>query len=162
MSSIKKFAMDIRDKYVNTPVTTDFGVMFLPTESLYSEVLKNSSLAETLRRDYNVVVTGPTTLSALINSLQVGFRALAIEKQTSEVWKILASVKKEFGNFGIILEKTNKKLQEVANTMKDAETKTRNIQTKLGKVDSLAFSQPELSTELIDSIQADLKDENED
>lgn len=160
VTNIKKFAMDIRDKYINTPITTDFGVMFLPTESLYSEVLKNTSLFEILKRDYNVVVTGPTTLSAFINSLQVGFRALAIEKQTSEVWKILSSVKKEFGNFGIILEKTNKKIQEIANTMIEAQSKTRNIQTKLGKVDTLAFA-PKESVELIDSVQDSMKNEDE-
>lgn len=158
ISSVKKCAMDIRDKYISPPNTTDFGVMFLPTESLYCEVLRNSSLAETLRRDYNVTVTGPTTLAAFINTLQVGFRALAIEKQTSEVWKILASVKKEFGNFGVILEKTNKKLQEVANTMKDAESKTRNIQSKLGKVDTLVFT-PTEPLDLAESVQIDLKDD---
>lgn len=156
IASIKKCAMDIRDKYINTPITTDFGVMFLPTESLYCEVLRNSSLAETLRRDYHVVVTGPTTLAALINSLQVGFRALAIEKQTSEVWKILASVQTEFGKFGTILEKTNKKLQEVANTMRDAESKTRNIQSKLNRVDALAFTSN--STDLV-GLPKSLKDE---
>lgn len=139
LASIKKCAMDIRDKYINTPVTSDFGVMFLPTESLYCEVQRNSSLVETLRRDFHVVVTGPTTLSAFINSLQVGFRALAIEKQTSMVWKILESVKKEFSNFGGILERTNKKIQEIASTMRQAENKTKTIQNKLGKVDSLNF-----------------------
>lgn len=158
--SIKKCATDIRDKYISPPNTTDFGVMFLPTESLYCEVLRNSSLAETLRRDYNVAVTGPTTLAAFINTLQVGFRALAIEKQTSEVWKILASVKKEFGNFGVILEKTNKKIQEVANTMKEAESKTRNIQSKLGKVDTLGFT-PTEPIELAESVKINITSENE-
>jgi DNA recombination protein RmuC len=134
--------------------------MFLPTESLYCEVLRNSSLAETLRRDYNVAVTGPTTLAAFINTLQVGFRALAIEKQTSEVWKILASVKKEFGNFGVILERTNKKIQEVANTMKEAESKTRNIQSKLGKVDSLGFT-PTEPIELAESVKININSEEE-
>lgn len=160
ISSIKKCAMDIRDKYISPPNTTDFGVMFLPTESLYCEVLRNSALAETLRRDFNITVTGPTTLAAFINTLQVGFRALAIEKQTSEVWKILASVKKEFGNFGLILEKTNKKIQEVANTMKEAESKTRNIQSKLGKVDTLAFV-PTEPLDLAESIKVDIKDEED-
>ena len=139
--SVKKYAMDIRDKYIDPPYTTDFGVMFLPTESLYCEVLKNTSLCETLQRDYRVTVTGPTTLSALINSLQLGFRALAIEKQTSEVWKILGSVKTEFNKFGDILAKTNKKLQEVTNNMKLAESKTRNIQSKLNQVEALPTSQ---------------------
>ena len=139
-NNIKKFAADIRDKYINPPYTTDFGVMFLPIESLYCEVLKNTSLCEILQRDYKIAVTGPTTLAAFINTLQLGFHALAIEKQTSEVWKILTSVKVEFNKFGDILSKTNKKLQEVANTMKDAESKTRNIQSKLGKVNTISFS----------------------
>lgn len=139
--SIKHYAMDIRDKYIDPPYTTDFGVMFLPTESLYCEVLKNTSLCETLQRDYRVTITGPTTLTAFINSLQLGFRALAIEKQTSEVWKILGGVKTEFGKFGDLLAKTNKKLQEVANNMQLAESKTRNIQSKLNKVDALPTSE---------------------
>ncbi len=138
--SVKKYAMDIRDKYIDPPFTTDFGVMFLPTESLYCEVLKNTSLCETLQRDYRVTVTGPTTLTALINSLQLGFKALAIEKQTSEVWKILGSVKTEFSKFGDLLSKTNKKLQEVANNMQLAESKTRNIQSKLNRVEALPTS----------------------
>ncbi len=138
--SVKLYARTIRDKYIDPPYTTDFAVMFLPTESLFCEVLKNASLAETIQRDYRVTITGPTTLTAFINSLQLGFHALAIEKQTSEVWKILANVKTEFGKFGDILAKTKKKIQEVANTMEDAESKTRNIQRKLGKVDALPFN----------------------
>ena len=141
--SVKAYAKMIRDKYVDPPYTTDFAVMFLPTESLFCEVLKNASLAETIQRDFRVTITGPTTLTAFINSLQLGFHALAIEKQTSEVWKVLANVKTEFSKFGDILAKTKKKIQEVANTMDDAESKTRNIQRKLGKVDALAYSQEE-------------------
>ena len=142
--SVKAYARTIRDKYVDPPYTTDFAVMFLPTESLFCEVLKNASLAESVQRDYRVTITGPTTLTAFINSLQLGFHALAIEKQTSEVWKILANVKTEFTKFGDILAKTKKKLQEVTNTMEDAESKTRNIQRKLGKVDALAYNQEEI------------------
>lgn len=148
--SIKAYARTIRDKYIDPPYTTDFAVMFLPTESLFCEVLKNASLAETIQRDYRVTITGPTTLTAFINSLQLGFHALAIEKQTSEVWKILANVKTEFSKFGDILAKTKKKIQEVANTMEDAESKTRNIQRKLGKVDSLPFSEQEEKIESSD------------
>ncbi|MDD4110348.1 MAG: DNA recombination protein RmuC [Clostridia bacterium] len=159
ISSIKKCAMDIRDKYVNPPTTTDFGVMFLPTESLYCEVLRNSSLAETLRRDYKVTVTGPTTLAAFINTLQVGFHAFAIEKRTSQVWEILDGVKKEFDNFGTILEKTNKKIQEVANTMKEAESKTRKIQSKLGKVSNLSFIPTTSPIDIADSVQIDKPDD---
>ena len=150
--SIKAYARTIRDKYIDPPYTTDFAVMFLPTESLFCEVLKNASLAETIQRDYRVTITGPTTLTAFINSLQLGFHALAIEKQTSEVWKILANVKTEFGKFGDILAKTKKKIQEVANTMEDAESKTRNIQRKLGKVDALPFT---------DNSQIEIKEEEE-
>ena len=139
--AVKAYARTIRDKYIDPPYTTDFAVMFLPTESLFCEVLKNASLAETIQRDYRVTITGPTTLTAFINSLQLGFHALAIEKQTSEVWKILANVKSEFAKFGDILAKTKKKIQEVANTMEDAESKTRNIQRKLGKVDALPFNE---------------------
>ena len=142
--SVKAYARTIRDKYVDPPYTTDFAVMFLPTESLFCEVLKNASLAESVQRDYRVTITGPTTLTAFINSLQLGFHALAIEKQTSEVWKVLANVKTEFSKFGDILAKTKKKLQEVTNTMDDAESKTRNIQRKLTKVDSLAYGQDEI------------------
>ena len=158
-ASIKRSAGEIRDKYINPPLTTDFGVMFLPIESLFCEVLKNTSLCETLQRDYKVTVAGPTTLTAFINSLQLGFHALAIEKQTSEVWKIITTVKVEFNKLGDIHAKTNKKLQEVANTMKDAESKTRNIQTKLGKVDTLAFSQTEVP--VLDSIQPAKENEEE-
>ena len=138
--SIKLYARSIKDKYIDPPYTTDFAVMFLPTESLFCEVLKNPGLAEGIQRDFRVTITGPTTLTSFINSLQLGFHALAIEKQTSEVWRILANVKTEFNKFGDILAKTKKKLQEVTNTMEDAESKTRNIQRKLTKVDSLAFT----------------------
>lgn len=138
--SVKKHASDISNKYLNPPYTTDFAVMFLPTESLFCEVLKNTSLTESLQREQRITITGPTTLTAFISSLQLGFHALAIEKQTSEVWKVLATIKTEFGKFGDILAKTNKKIQEVANSMKDAESKTRNIERKLNKVDSLAYS----------------------
>lgn len=157
--SIKRCAGEIRDKYINPPLTTDFGVMFLPIESLFCEVLKNTSLCETLQRDYKVTVTGPTTLTAFINSLQLGFHALAIEKQTSQVWKILTTVKTEFNKFGDILAKTNKKLQEIANTMKDAESKTRNIQTKLGKVDTLAFTPTEIEIDSTLEIETSSSDE---
>lgn len=138
--AIKVCASQIRDKYIDPPYTTDFGIMFLPTESLYCEVLRNTSLCESLQRDYHVTVTGPTTFSALINSLQMGFRTLAVQKQTSEVWNILGKVKTEFGKFGILLDKTNKKLEEISNTMKLASAKSRNIESKLSKVQALPTS----------------------
>ena len=139
-NSIKSFAKDIHDKYIETPYTTDFGIMFLPTESLYCEVLKNTALIETLSQKYRVVVSGPTTFVALLNSLQMGFRTLAIEKRSSEVWSLLGTVKSEFEKFGDLLDKTNKKLQEIGNTMAKASTKTRVIQRKLKDVVALPVS----------------------
>lgn len=154
--SIKHHATDISEKYINPPETTDFAVMFLPTESLFCEVLKNTNLMESLQREQRVTITGPTTLTAFISSLQLGFHALAIEKQTSEVWKILGNVKQEFSKFGDILAKTNKKIQEVANSMKEAESKSRNIERKLNKVDSLAYSESSTNTlELDDDNSSD-------
>lgn len=134
---IKSEAKDIRDKYIDPPHTTDFGILFLPNEGLYAEVLRRPGLADNLRRDYKVVVAGPTTVAALLSSLQVGFRALAIEKRSSDVWSILAAVKKEFVTFGDILDKTHKKLEEAANTIEKASSKSRTIERKLGKVQEL-------------------------
>jgi DNA recombination protein RmuC len=134
---IKLEAKRIRDKYIDPPNTTDFALMFLPIEGLYAEVLKRPGLWEVLQREYRVVVTGPTTLTALLNSLQMGFRTLAIQKRTSEVWQILGAVKTEFGKFGDILEKTHKKLQEASNTIESASVRTRAIERKLKSVEEL-------------------------
>jgi DNA recombination protein RmuC len=134
---IKAEAKDIRDKYLSPPHTTDFGILFLPVEGLYAEVLRRTGLYETLLRDYHVTVAGPTTLAAILNSLQMGFRTLAIEKRSSEVWLLLSAVKTEFGKFGDILDKTNKKLQEASNVMDDAARKSRTIERKLKGVQSL-------------------------
>ncbi|MCZ6673005.1 MAG: DNA recombination protein RmuC [Verrucomicrobia bacterium] len=131
---IKVGARDIRDKYLDPPNTTDFGLMFLPIEGLYAEVLRTPGLCETMQREYRIVVTGPTTLAAILNSLQMGFRTLAIEKRSSEVWDLLGAIKTEFGKFGDILEKTHKKLQEATNTIDDASRKTRTIERKLRQV----------------------------
>ncbi len=134
---IKASAKDIREKYLNPPETTDFGIMYLPTEGLYAEVIRRSGLTETLQRDYRVVVAGPTTLAALLNSLQMGFRTLAIEKRSSEVWALLGAVKLEFGRFGDILDKTQQKLREASNTIEDAARKSRTIERKLKKVQEM-------------------------
>ena len=142
-NSIKLFAKDIHDKYIETPYTTDFGIMFLPTESLYCEIVKNTVLIETLTQKYRVVVSGPNTFVALLNSLQMGFRTLAIEKRSSEVWKLLGGVKSEFEKFGDLLDKTNKKLQEISNTMERASAKTRTIQRKLKNVEALPIGSDE-------------------
>ena len=151
-NSIKLFAKDIHDKYMETPYTTDFGIMFLPTESLYCEVIKNTVLIETLTQKYRVVVSGPNTFVALLNSLQMGFRTLAIEKRSSKVWKLLGGVKSEFEKFGDLLDKTNKKLQEISNTMERASAKTRTIQRKLKNVEALPIGNEDefYGTDLLD------------
>ena len=133
-NAVKKNAKDIRDKYINPPVTTDFAIMFVPTEGLYAEILRRAGLFETLQRDYKVVVVGPTNIVAFLSSLQMGFRTLAVEKRSSEVWSILSTVKNEFGKFGDILERTKKQLQTAANSIDDAGSKARNIERKLKNV----------------------------
>ncbi|MBI5682047.1 MAG: DNA recombination protein RmuC [Deltaproteobacteria bacterium] len=139
-TKIKNSAKEIRDKYLDPPNTTDFGIMFLPVEGLYAEVLRRHGFFELLQRDYKVTVTGPTTLSAFLNSLQMGFRTLTIEKRSSEVWALLGAVKTEFGKFGTILEKTHKKLQEASNTIEDAARKSRTIERRLKEVQELPSS----------------------
>ncbi|MCK4558950.1 MAG: DNA recombination protein RmuC [Calditrichia bacterium] len=134
---IKLFAREIKERYVDPPNTTDFAIMFLPIEGLYAEVLRDSGLFETLQREYRVIVTGPTTLSALLSSLQMGFRTLAIEKRSSEVWEILGAVKTEFGKFGEILEKTRKKLSEATDVVDKAGVRSRAIERKLKDVQEL-------------------------
>lgn len=136
-NSIKREAKTIRDKYLAPPHTTDFALLFLPTEGLYAEVVRRPGLSDFLQREYRVSITGPTTLTALLNSLQMGFRTLAIEKRSSEVWEILGAVKTEFGKFGDVLARTKKKLEEVGNTIGDAQTRTRVIERKLKTVESL-------------------------
>lgn len=138
---LKGCAKDIRDKYLNPPATTDFAIMFLPSESLYAESLRRPGLVESLQKEFRVIVTGPTTLAAIVNSLQMGFRTLAIEKRSSEVWQILGAVKTEFIKFGEILEKTKKKIQEAGDTIETASTKTRKIQSKLRSVEAMPESQ---------------------
>jgi len=136
-AAVKKSARDIREKYINPPITTDFAILFVPTEGLYAEILRRAGLFETLRRDFKVTVVGPTNLVAFLNSLQMGFRTLAIEKRSSEVWEILGAVKTEFGNFSLILDKTRKKLQEATNTIDRAGVRTRAIERQLRKVQEL-------------------------
>ncbi|HHX75693.1 MAG TPA: DNA recombination protein RmuC [Firmicutes bacterium] len=143
-NSVKKCAKDIRDKYISPPHTTDFAIMFLPFEGLYAEVLRRTGLFEALMRDFKVAVTGPTTLAAFLNSLQMGFRTLTIEKRTSEVWTLLGAVRTEFGQFGTLLEKTKKKLQEASNTIDGAARKTRTIERKLNEVQKLPGRDAEL------------------
>ena len=134
---IKLEAKTILDKYIDPPNTTDVALLFLPVEGLFAEVLRRPGLFEKIQHDYKVIITGPTTLTAILNSLQMGFRTLAIEKRSSEVWTILGTVKTEFGKFGEILDKTQKKLEEASKTIEDASKKTRTIQRKLRDVQEL-------------------------
>ncbi|MNB74303.1 DNA recombination protein RmuC [compost metagenome] len=149
---IKLEAKTIKAKYIDPPHTTDFAVMFLPTEGLYAEVLRRPGLADTLQREYRVTLAGPTTLAALLNSLQMGFRTLAIEKRSSDVWQLLGAVKTEFGTFGGILDKTYKKLQEASNTIETASRKTRTIERKLRSVQELPSNE---SSQLIGHMEPD-------
>lgn len=137
-ASIKKFAKDIRDKYIDPPNTTDFGIMFLPIEGLFAEVVRQPELIALLQREYKIIVTGPTTLAAMLNSLHMGFKTLAIQKRSSEVWDILSAVKKEFKAFGGVLEKAQKKITE-ANKELDTlvGTRTRMMLSKLKKIDEI-------------------------
>ena len=134
---IRGCARDICMKYLNPPRTTDFGIMFLPTEGLYAEVVRRPGLTDAIQREWRVVVAGPTTLWAVLNSLQMGFRTLAIQKRSGEVWGVLGAVKTEFGKFGGVLEKVQKKLQEASNTMHDAGVRTRAIERRLRDVQEL-------------------------
>jgi DNA recombination protein RmuC len=138
VNSIKKFARDISDKYIDPPNTTDFGIMFLPIEGLFAEVVRQPELLALLQRDFKIIVTGPTTLAAMLNSLQMGFKTLAIQKRSSEVWQILGAVKTEFGKFGGVLEKAQRKLNE-ANKELDSlvGTRTKIMLSKLKKVETM-------------------------
>ncbi|WP_188398037.1 DNA recombination protein RmuC [Sporomusa sp. GT1] len=134
---IRQEAKTIREKYIDPPNTTDFAILFLPVEGLYAEVLRRPGLCDSLQREYRINVTGPTTLAALLNSLQMGFRTLAIEKRSSEVWTILGAVKTEFGKFGDVLMKTKEKLDQASRQIDAAAVRTRAIERKLKNVEQL-------------------------
>ncbi len=135
--AVHRSAKEIRDKYLNPPMTTDFAIMFLPTEGLYAEVLRQSGQVEKIQQDYRIVVAGPTTLSAILNSLRMGFRTLALEKRSSEVWKVLAAVKMEFGKFGDVLARVKKQLNTASQTLDQTDVRTRAMQRKLREVENL-------------------------
>ena len=156
--AVREMARNIRDKYLEPPHTTDFGVMFLPTEGLYAEVLRLPGLFDVLQREYKVIVAGPTTLAALLNSLQMGFRTLAIEKRSAEVWNLLGSVRSEFSKFGVVLEKTRKKLQEAGNQIDLAATRTRVIERKLRDVQDIPR---EYADNLLEAEESGLEDESD-
>ncbi len=138
---LKLQARTICSKYIDPPATTDFALMFLPTEGLYAEVLRRPGLVEALRRDFRITVAGPTTLAAIVSSFSAGFKTLAIQKRSSEVWAILGAVKTEFSRFGGILEKTQKKLQEASNTIDEATRRSRAMERRLRSVESLPEDQ---------------------
>lgn len=142
---IKLEAKKIKEKYIDPPRTTDFAILYLPIEGLYAEITQRVELTEQIQRTYRVVVAGPSTISALLNSLQMGFRTFAIQKRTSEVWELLNEVKTEFGRFGDILDKTRKKLQEASHSIDSASTKSRTIERKLNKMQTLAEPEGEQS-----------------
>lgn len=146
---ILKCAKDIQKKYISPPLTTDFALLFLPIEGLYAEVLHDPTLFEELQK-YHIVAVGPTTISAILNSLQLGFRTLAIQQRSNEVWKILGAIKTDFARFGDLLDKTQKKLQEASNTIEDASHRSRQIQKKLKSVEELPIEESSVILELTD------------
>lgn len=155
-NTVKRMAKDISQKYIDPPNTTHFGVMFLPFEGIYAEIVRKASLLEMLQRDYKIIVTGPTTLAAILNSLQMGFKTLAIQKRSSEVWTVLGDVKKEFEKFGGMMQKAQKNIQTGLNQLDDVMgTRTRAIQRKLRDVTVLEEID---TTEII----PELKDETDD
>ena len=137
-------AKTIREKYVAPPHTTEFAILFVPTEGLYAEALRRPGLMEALQREYRVTLAGPTTLLATLTSLQMGFRTLALEQRSAEVWEVLGAVKTEFGKFGEVLAKTRKKLKEAADTIDDAQTRTNVMTRKLKSVESLSETRTQL------------------
>lgn len=134
---IRAEARSIHDKYIHPPYTTDFAILYLPTEGLFAEVLRQSGMMESVQREFRVVMAGPTTLTALLNSLQMGFRTLAIQKRSSEVWELLGAIKTQFGTFGELLQKTQKKLQEASHSIETATRRTRTIERRLQRVQEL-------------------------
>lgn len=154
--TIRKMAKDIRDKYIDPPNTTDFAIMFLPFESIYAEVIRRTTLVDQLRDEYKITVAGPTTLMAILNSLQMGFRTLSLQKRSSEVWKVLSTVKKEFESFGGLLEKAQKNIQTGLGQLDDVVgTRTRAIQRQLKNVETIpTLDKPQILPEnMVDVIE---------
>ena len=138
---IRAEAKSMADKYIEPPHTTDFAILFLPTEGLYAEVLRRPGLMEALQREHRITLAGPTTLLAMLNALQMGFRTLALEKRSSEVWQVLGAVKNEFGKFGDVLGKLRTQTQTVLNTLDQAQTRTNVMNRALRQVDALPSEQ---------------------
>jgi DNA recombination protein RmuC len=157
-NAIRKMAKDISDKYIDPPYTTDFGIMFLPFEGIYAEVVRKASLLEDLQKNYKIIVTGPTTLAAILNSLQMGFRTLAIQKRSSEVWKVLGAVKNEFEKFGGLIEKVQKNIQTGLDDLDNlVGTRSNKIRSKLKSIESLSDNDTKLI--LPDSNNFELEEE---
>jgi DNA recombination protein RmuC len=148
-TQLKKSAKDICGKYINPPRTTDFALMFLPTEGLYAEAIRRVGLVEQVQRECRIIFAGPTTLAALLNSLQMGFRTLAIQKSSSEVWNLLASVKNEFGKFGALLDGVKRKLDQASSQIDDVARKSRTIEKRLNQVEALPSNPQPLLRELL-------------
>jgi DNA recombination protein RmuC len=158
---IRKMARDIHEKYIDPPNTTEFGILFLPFEGLFAEVIRRTNLMEQLQRDFGIIVTGPTTLAAILNSLQMGFKTLAIQKRSSEVWKVLGAIKSEFGKFGGLLEKAQKNLHTATNQLDElVGQRTKAIQRRLRDVESLP--QAEVNQYLPEISSGDNYDEDEE
>jgi DNA recombination protein RmuC len=156
-STIKKMAKDIHDKYIDPPNTTDFGIMFLPFEGIYAEVVRKASLLEELQRNYKIIVTGPTTLAAILNSLQMGFKTLAIQKRSGEVWKVLGAVKKEFENFGGLMQKAQGNIQTGLNQLDDVIGKrSRAIQRTLKNIETATQAGTNLILPESDDVNEDI------
>jgi len=163
---IRKMARDIQEKYIDPPNTTEFGILFLPFEGLFAEVIRRTNLMEQLQRDYGIIVTGPTTLAAILNSLQMGFKTLAIQKRSSEVWKVLGAIKSEFGKFGGLLEKAQKNLHTATNQLDElVGQRTKAIQRRLRDVESLPRGEvsqylPEIPNDELNAEDEDLPSES--
>jgi DNA recombination protein RmuC len=152
---IEKFAKDINAKYIDPPNTTDFAIMFLPFEGLFAEILRIPGLFESIQRNYKITITGPTTISAFLSSLQMGFRTLAIQKRSGEVWKVLGEVKTAFGRFGDTLEAVRKRLEQAASSVDDAQKKTRTLSNKLRAVEAMPEGTASSEITLDDEMQPD-------
>ncbi|MFW2387766.1 MAG: DNA recombination protein RmuC [Polyangiales bacterium] len=160
--SIQDSAKDVSRKYLNPPQTTDFAILFLPTEGLYAEVLRHPGLVERLQRDHRIVVAGPTTLAAVLNSLRIGFRTLAIEQRSSEVWKVLGAVKHEFGKFGNVLDKVKRQLDTAGRTIDETGRRTRAMERRLRNVEELSGDAATEMLDLPDETPVDLLEAKED
>ena len=143
ITDIRNFAKDIKTKYIEVPYTTDFAVMFLPFEGLYLEILRIPGLIQQIQNEFSITISGPTTLGAFLNSLQMEFRTLAIQEQTDNVWNLLRAVRTEFGKFGVVLEKTKEKLESASKEIDNAGVRTRAIERKLRDVENLPEQQAE-------------------